>query len=66
MTGPTEWISVRRDAKGHKQVVVSLVEGHFAVKWAAKTFRATLKDDVGAARKDAQAALDELKEAVSE
>jgi hypothetical protein len=63
MSEPTEWISVRRDAKGNKQVVVSLVEGHYAVKWAAKTFRSTLKADVVAARKDAQTALDELKEA---
>jgi hypothetical protein len=58
-----EWVSLRRDAKGNKQVVVSLVDGHHAVKWAVKTFRPSLKADVAEARKDAQAALDELKEA---
>ena len=63
MSEPTEWISVKRDAKGNKQVVVSLVDGHHAVKWAAKTFRSTLKADVTEARKDARAALYELKEA---
>jgi hypothetical protein len=50
--------------KGNKAVTVTLVQGHLATKWSAKTFRTTLKDDVAAARKDARAALDELKEAM--
>lgn len=59
---PKEWLRVARTPVA-TTVTCTLVQGNLSVKWAVKTYESTIKLAVAEARKFANRALVELREA---
>lgn len=66
MSGVREYVSARRSATGKTVVTVSLVDGTLSAKWSLAAAVTDLKPTVHMARKYAQTALQQLREATEE
>jgi hypothetical protein len=58
-----EWVKFARGANGKRVVTVSVQEGNLSARWSTVAYT-TIKAGVADARKEALAALAELKEAM--